>query len=273
MLSQIQGVHLIRRGNFAWEPTIRGLNGGQINTTIDGMFIFGACTDKMDPVSSYVEPANLHQVQVAYGPNAQEAGSGIGGGFNFQLLKARPDSGFYTHGTLALGLESNAPAMQTIATLQMGDKRWAVGANAVFRKGGNYSMGGGKEVDFSQYSKWNAGINTTYQLSKHHQLTAAYLQDEGYNIGYPALTMDVAFAKAKIASLTHTYICGHRSLYRWENKVYYNFIDHAMDDTKRPQHLVPMHMDMPGKSRTIGADSKAALRLNDHSVFNVQLNA
>src|SRR5690606_20583520 len=33
--------------------------------------------------------------------------------------------------------------------------------------------------------------------------------------------------------------------------------DHAMDDTKRPQEQVPMHMDMPGKSWTGGFYSEA----------------
>src|SRR5690554_6330836 len=37
LLSTTLGITLIKRGNFALEPTIRGLNAGQINTTIDGM--------------------------------------------------------------------------------------------------------------------------------------------------------------------------------------------------------------------------------------------
>ena len=51
VLQSVPGVNMIRRGNFAQEPTIRGLNAAQINVTIDGMMVFGACTDKMDPVS------------------------------------------------------------------------------------------------------------------------------------------------------------------------------------------------------------------------------
>src|SRR5690606_21020018 len=44
LLERIPGIQMVRRGNYAWEPTIRSLNAGQINVTIDGMHIFGACT-------------------------------------------------------------------------------------------------------------------------------------------------------------------------------------------------------------------------------------
>src|SRR5690606_7757114 len=50
LLEQTPRVTLIKRGNFAQEPTIRGLNQGQMTISIDGMRIFGACTDRMDPI-------------------------------------------------------------------------------------------------------------------------------------------------------------------------------------------------------------------------------
>ena len=52
-------VDLIKRGAYAWEPIINGMATERTVVTIDGMRIFGACTDKMDPVTSYVEVSNL----------------------------------------------------------------------------------------------------------------------------------------------------------------------------------------------------------------------
>ncbi len=65
LIGRLGGVNMIRRGNYAYEPVIRGLSGGQINVTIDGMKMLGACTDKMDPVSSYVEPQNLESISIS----------------------------------------------------------------------------------------------------------------------------------------------------------------------------------------------------------------
>src|SRR5690349_19286366 len=65
MLCRMQSVYLVRRGAYGQEPAIRGLNGGQINMTIDGMRVYGACTDKMDPATIYIEPINLKNIQVS----------------------------------------------------------------------------------------------------------------------------------------------------------------------------------------------------------------
>ncbi|HRN58215.1 MAG TPA: TonB-dependent receptor plug domain-containing protein, partial [Agriterribacter sp.] len=65
LLESIAGINMIKRGNYAWEPTIRGLNAGQVNVTISGMAVFGACTDRMDPASSYIEPNNLQSITVS----------------------------------------------------------------------------------------------------------------------------------------------------------------------------------------------------------------
>ena len=52
-------VDMIKRGAYAWEPIINSMPTERTLVTIDGMRIFGACTDKMDPITSYVEVSNL----------------------------------------------------------------------------------------------------------------------------------------------------------------------------------------------------------------------
>src|SRR5690554_8085861 len=89
LLNTLPQVTLIKRGNYALEPTIRGLNAGQINMTIDGMQMFGACTDRMDPISSYIEPTNLEKIQLSTNLDEGQTGSAIGGGINFALMKAQ----------------------------------------------------------------------------------------------------------------------------------------------------------------------------------------
>jgi iron complex outermembrane receptor protein len=85
ILSRMQGVNLIKRGAYGLEPTLRNFSTGQSNVTIDGMRIYGACTDKMDPVSIYIEPANLQSIQVAHGASGALDGSTIGGQIGMKL--------------------------------------------------------------------------------------------------------------------------------------------------------------------------------------------
>ena len=58
-LGELGNVNLIRRGSYAWEPVVNNMQTERLSTTIDGMKIFYACTDKMDPVTSYVESGNM----------------------------------------------------------------------------------------------------------------------------------------------------------------------------------------------------------------------
>src|SRR5690606_39358537 len=55
----------------------------------------------------------------------------------------------------------------------------------------------------------------------------------------------------------------------WDTKLYFNAVEHYMDDTKRPENLV--HMDMPGWSTTFGLVSRANLKRGNYS-SEIQLN-
>lgn len=273
VLGDIDGVTMIKRGNYALEPTIRGLNAGQINTTIDGMQIFGACTDKMDPISSYVEPNNLKSINVGFGPNEEQYGSSIGGGFNFKLMKAQLNASNKFSGSAGVGYETNANALQTLGSLQYSQKRWAIQVNSIYRKADNYTAANREEILYSQYEKWNIGINTVFALNENNRIYLDYLQDNGTDIGYPALTMDVSFANAKIGSVAHELKRSGKKFYQLTTKFYYNFIDHAMDDTKRPDSLVTMHMDMPGTSQTYGFYSNARFHFGEKHYVRVKVNS
>lgn len=272
LMEQMTGVSLIKRGNFAQEPTIRGLNAAQINLTIDGMAIFGACTDRMDPISSYIEPNNLQSISASFSTDAASYGSSIGGGFNFKMKQPTLSAQNNWTGRVGIGYESNGNALQTLTSISYGKSKWAFNANGLFRNSGNYFAGGGKEILFSQYEKWNGSISAKYKINEGNYLSAQYVQDEGYHIGYPGLTMDVAYAKAKIGSLTYLFVNNTKMLEKWETKFYFNTIDHAMDDTKRPKELVPIHMDMPGTSQTFGFNSDLNFKLFTYNHLTIRLN-
>ena len=81
-IGRLPEINLVRRGAFGMEPSIRNFRDGQINVLIDGMRIHGACTDKMDPATIYVEPINLEQIQLRTSSQGFLEGSSIGGTLN-----------------------------------------------------------------------------------------------------------------------------------------------------------------------------------------------
>ena len=70
-------VDLIKRGAYAWEPILNGMATERTVITIDGMRIFGACTDKMDPITSYVEVSNLSEATISSGQQGSCHGNTI----------------------------------------------------------------------------------------------------------------------------------------------------------------------------------------------------
>lgn len=267
IMNRLPEMSLIRRGSYGMEPAIRYFNGGQINVQVDGMTIHGACTDKMDPATIYIEPVNLDNLQVQTANSGFMNGSAIGGTLNMKM--AEPD---FTHnnkltGTFNSGYQTAAKSIYESLRLNYATGKWAIGASGTYRNNKNYRSGGGATVPFSQYEKVNYSLSVKYQQSEYTYLKVDVLADDGWNIGYSALPMDVGYAGARIGSVSLHKENQAKRLYKWQTKVYANTVRHFMDDTKRP--FVPMHMDMPGESKTMGAFTEGELRLNkkQHVLF------
>lgn len=107
-LEQTSRVSMVKRGNYAWEPMVNSMSSERLDVTIDGMHIFGACTDKMDPITSYVDVSNLSEISVSSGA----AGRGIrahtiGGAIDLSRTKHDFCNPGWS-GSVDMGYESNA---------------------------------------------------------------------------------------------------------------------------------------------------------------------
>lgn len=248
MLAKLQGVSLIRRGSYGQEPMIQGMSSGQLNVTIDGMKMFGACTDKMDPVSIYIEPQNLQSIAVQPGAQGSRLGSTVGGSINMQLLE--PEFSTTTFGgNLGLGYQAVSAGINAFTNGNYSTAKSAYNYSLNYRKANNYLAGGGDEIAYTQYEKMNITLAGKWK-TKQGIWSANVLADDGWNIGFAALPMDVGYAKARIAAIEYEHAQCHGLFSEWSAKVYYNSVEHSMDDSQRDDVL--MHMDMPGESATIG---------------------
>lgn len=271
ILSKIEGVSMIRRGPVGMEPVLRAFSAGQVNVVIDGMKFFGACTDKMDPVTIYTEPVNLQSIDIKYAGDGMAMGASIGGTLNLKLAEAMLSKEKKFSGTMASGYYSAASAVQNILALDYGSPRLALRASGVYRKAGNYRDGLNRRVDFSQFEKANASISAKYQLNKNSTLKADLLADDGWNIGYPALPMDVGIARARVGAISFKSNPKNGPINDLEAKLYANSIRHEMDDAKRPS--VAIHMDMPGWSDTQGAYLETQFKSAGRHAIKIRMDA
>lgn len=275
LLKSLNEVDLISRGNFAAEPVVNGISGDRISMTIDGMKIFGACTDKMDPISSYIEPNNLRAIQVqSNGISAN--GSSTGGAINFETRSANIDTTVPWKAQVGSAYSSVSNRLDKLASVQYSHSRWAILVNGVHKKSNNYKAGGGGEIPYTQFEKWNIASSLNYKLKANQFIKVTHLSDRGLNIGYAALPMDVAYANTDLGSFSYL-VYPSENISRIEIKSYFNRVKHSMDDTEREE--VFMHMDMPGQTRTFGAFANVKWNKNHENqvirfdYFNVNARA
>lgn len=269
LLDKTVNVNMIKRGNYAWEPSLNNMASERLSVTIDGMQIYGACTDKMDPITSYVDVSNLEKATITSGQQGTENANTIGGAIDLMLPVAKfKNTGFQS--SVDLGYETNGSYKTTSIETQYNSKKFYLNTDGIYRESNNYYAGNKKTVNYSQFEKYNISLQTAYKLNKHQNLEAAIIHDRATNVGYPALPMDVSLAKATIASVAHNFKCDSTLLKNWETKLYINNITHIMDDSKRPN--VPIRMDMPGWSNTYGMYSKATLYIKKH-LLSININS
>lgn len=269
ILSRVEGISFIKRGAYGLEPVIRGLSDGQISVSIDGMKVFGACTDKMDPSTSYVETDNLSSIELSHGSFNSFNSSGLGGSLDLQLAEPSFDAKNYFV-KLESGYQSVSKSPKFSLISNFNSDKFAFRLNAVYRKADDYTAGNDQVINYSGYKKSNVTFSGMWKISSTDLLDANMIFDDAYNVGYPALLMDVGYAKARIGGLNYTKLNLSSLIERLELKAYANKIDHSMDDTHRQN--VPMHMDMPGNTRTIGGSISAYFKTRAGNDLDAKLD-
>lgn len=257
-------VDMIKRGAYAWEPSINNMPTERTLVTIDGMRIFGACTDKMDPITSYVEVSNLSEAKISSGQQGSCHGSTIGGAIDLKRTKNSFGNPKWDFGVNS-GFESVNLQKIFGTSANFKNQKFHLDTDFMLRNAENYKDGNGNEILFSQFHKINFSGISGVKFGKNKLLEASVIYDKATDVGYPALPMDVSLAEAIITSIKFEMLPKSNFFKNWETKIYYNNITHRMDDTKRPS--VPIHMDMPGFSKTFGYYSKLKFEKNKHQIL------
>ncbi len=269
LMDHVPGVDFLVRANFAWEPVIRGMNGGQVGLVIDGVKVIGACVDKMDPTSSYVEVENLEKLELTKGGFDLSKSSQIGGTINMVTEKPSFNRSFSV--TAESGFESSASLRRVRAVVGASHNNTSVRGSFSYKKANDFRAGNDTDVLNSGYTKNNFKVDATQRLGLGHSVTASALADNAWNIGYPVLLMDATLAQARIFSGTHNWTTASPSsiIQNAETKLYTNTVDHWMDDYARnvDERRVMRSMNMPmyGSTRTTGGISSIAARSGRHS--------
>ena len=269
-LASADNITFIKRGAYAWEPLLNNMSTERSTVTIDGMHVFGACTDKMDPITSYVESNNLSSIDITSGQEGGLHGSTVAGSIDIKRKSTKFSDSERIRGAYQTGFEFNNKQFFNLGNISYSNPKFVADGSISYRKAGNYYDGNNDEVNHSQYTKLNSSIRLAYKTGDFSALRVDAIFDMAKNVGYPALPMDLWLSRAIITSAAYKQLFQEGLVRVIDTKVYFNAVEHYMDDTTRPENLV--HMDMPGWSTTYGLVSKANLKSGGYS-SEIQLNA
>lgn len=267
MLAAVGGVDMIRRANFGLDPTVRGGRGGQVGVTIDGMKVFPACVDQMDPVTGYVENENLDKLEVARGAFDLTQGQAIGGNINLITRKPLFEEALSLYSEA--GFETAARHRYSRNAINVAREGMALRGSFSYRAAGDFRPGGGAEIANTQYAKYNYKVDASRRFDG-QRLDVGVLGDRAWDIGYPALLMDAKHARSQLFSVTHTWSSRGSRLHQVRTRLYHSRVDHWMYDEERDvtQRLVMRDMNMPmfGRTRTWGLIESVHLAGTDRTL-------
>jgi len=226
-LKNIPGFSTIRKGGTDGDPVLRGMAGSRLNILLDGEMLLGGCGQRMDPPTAYVFPAAYDRITVLKGPQSVAYGPGNSAG----VVLFERDVKRFTEPSAKL----NAAA--TLGSFGRNDERVDVRAGTpdAYAQGsftrshmGDYKDGNGATVH-SPYTRWstNAALGWTPSDDTLVELTGA--KSDG-KAAYADRAMDGAkFSRDNVGlKLSQKHLS--ELVQSLDAQVYYNYVDHVMDN-------------------------------------------
>ena len=237
LFNNINGFSIIKRGNYATDPSFRASQYEQLNIQYDGgTKAMHACPNRMDPITTHIIPEEISKIEIIKGPYTVRYGATFGGVINMVTDKPNSeDDGF--HGKLSGGYESNGNSFVTMLQLQQVTNTYDIVGNVGYRDFGNYEDGNQIEIP-SSFRSTDYGLKFGYNFNENQRLQANWRQSFGRDVLHAGLPMDTDYDNSSIASLD----------YKWSNiggvvktftaKAYYSFVDHLMTNKLRPSFMM-----------------------------------
>ena len=202
-LASSDQISFIKRGAYAWEPLLNNMSTERSTLTIDGMHVFGACTDKMDPITSYVESNNLSTIDIKSGQEGGMHGSTVAGSIDLKRKSTSFSENPEWKGAYQSGFEFNNKQFFNLGNASYSSDKFVADASISYRKAENYSDGNSDAVNHSQFKKFNTSLGLAYKTSELSSLRVDAIFDQAKDVGYPALPMDLSLSRALITSIAY----------------------------------------------------------------------
>lgn len=145
LLQSVPNMSIIRKGGSSGDPLFRGLGGSRLAINADDQFVYGGCSNRMDPPTSYIHPSTFDEVVVTKGPQTVTQGMGLISG-SVHFVRKDPtfrEQPYSFNGSTTLGSSGRRDAAFEAGA---GGKYGYARLNVSHNESGDYKDGAGNRV-------------------------------------------------------------------------------------------------------------------------------
>lgn len=264
-LKTIPGFTVIRKGGTDGDPVFRGMAGSRLNILVDGEVILGGCGGRMDPPTAYIFPESYDEITVLKGPQSVVWGPGASAATVLFERKFTPytEPDYQLFGSAMLG---SFGRNDQVIDLKGGTADY-YGRLIGTRSSMNDYKDGNGQVVHSQYNRWSGNMtvgatpapDTRIEFNAGASDGEAAYADRGMDGSkFNRQSYGLRFEKKKLASW----------LERIDARIYYNYIDHVMDNYSLRDNTGMKMANNPDR-RTMGLRLAGDLNLGETTLLKL----
>ena len=145
LLQSVPNMSVIRKGGSSGDPLFRGLGGSRLSINADDQFIYGGCSNRMDPPTAYIFPNTYDEVIVTKGPQSVTQGAGLVAGA-VQFVRKDPKFDEKPYQISASAMVGSNSRLDGSFEGQVGGRYGYFRTNISHNQADDYKDGSGNEV-------------------------------------------------------------------------------------------------------------------------------
>ena len=282
---KVPSINLIRRSGIANDVTLRGQKRDNINVTMDGTKVYGACPNRMDPPTSHVLTNNIESVEIIEGPYDVENFGTLSGGIKITMKEPTEETtgevsfnagtwGYRKLSGSASGGNDRVQVLFSASTEQsnqyedgddntLAEQLEAATAGAPMSTMAKRYQSRYREMEAYEKKTFMGKVNVN--VTEDQQLKLSYTNNQSDDVMYPNSGMDALYDNSKIYNVEYI-IRNLAPLSKTLSlQAYQSEVDHPMANSYR---MSAMTMDMLStlSTKVQGAKVKNSFEIADTTV-------
>ncbi len=266
VFSEQPGFGVIKRGNFAMEPVLRGFKYEQLNTIYNsGATSSNACPNRMDPAISQISPEEIEKIEIIKGPYSVRYGPSFGGVINIVSKKPAINQKDFISGSVEGGYQSNGGNAWGGLNLFMAKGKTDLTLTTGYKNFGNYESGSGQEIA-SSFKRFGYAAKFGYNISNNQRLQVNWKQGFAKDVLHAGLPMDADKDNSSLISVDYRATNLSKKIVSLRTKIFGSYVDHEMSNNLRPNY-VAVHAVTPVTAKVAGGNIELGMMTSSKNMM------